>query len=178
MADAACCHCGRSDVELRSYGSGGRPICFRCMQASPEREAEAREQFARRLNRAAAWRRVAERAPGGPGTAGSRWRAIHRALSEAPRPDGFSPGSWGTWAATFRFLYEPALRLGVVARALAAGRLELAREALRNVLGVRRSELPFGPDALRERARILRRAVGLCERLASAVEANRKVPRG
>lgn len=36
-------------VELRPYGPNGAWICWRCMKASPERELEAKRQFAAQL---------------------------------------------------------------------------------------------------------------------------------
>ena len=43
-----CYLCGTSD-DLRPHGERGQPICFDCMKASPEREAEATKQFALHL---------------------------------------------------------------------------------------------------------------------------------
>ena len=45
----ACCICYRpaSERPLRPYGPRGADICFPCMKESPEREREARYQFAR-----------------------------------------------------------------------------------------------------------------------------------
>lgn len=42
----ACIHCGSSDTELRPYGPAGADVCFACAFQTPEREAEARRQFA------------------------------------------------------------------------------------------------------------------------------------
>lgn len=42
---------GKGDAaELRPYGPNGAWICFNCMTASPEREAEAKRQFSAQLN--------------------------------------------------------------------------------------------------------------------------------
>lgn len=44
-----CCYCNRAEgecgAELRPYGPGGAWLCFDCMTASPDREAEAARQF-------------------------------------------------------------------------------------------------------------------------------------
>jgi hypothetical protein len=39
-----CYICGVSK-DLRPYGEGGKPICFPCMKATPEREREAEKMF-------------------------------------------------------------------------------------------------------------------------------------
>lgn len=39
-------------VEVRPYGPQGAWICFNCMTASPEREAEAKKQFGSQLDAA------------------------------------------------------------------------------------------------------------------------------
>ena len=45
-----CCYlCGTAD-EIRPYGPRGSMICFDCMIASPEREAEAKRQFGAQLD--------------------------------------------------------------------------------------------------------------------------------
>lgn len=44
MSDA-CYICESVDEELRPYGAGGQPICFKCMTATPERESEAKKNF-------------------------------------------------------------------------------------------------------------------------------------
>ena len=47
------CHKAEEDdpeVELRPYGPKGAWVCFDCMKASPEREAEAHRQFAAQLD--------------------------------------------------------------------------------------------------------------------------------
>lgn len=38
---SGCCYCGTTESDLRPYGPGGRPVCFPCMKAKPEREAQA-----------------------------------------------------------------------------------------------------------------------------------------
>lgn len=43
-----CSHCKRTG-DLRPYGKGGTWVCFGCATSSPEREAEAREQFGSQL---------------------------------------------------------------------------------------------------------------------------------
>jgi hypothetical protein len=43
-----------SEVELRPYGPNGAIICFDCMIADPEREAEAKRQFASQCDAAGA----------------------------------------------------------------------------------------------------------------------------
>ncbi len=48
-----CHYCGTTE-HLRPYGPGGAPICFSCMKASPEREAEAGRNFAVQLDAAQA----------------------------------------------------------------------------------------------------------------------------
>ena len=40
-----CIICNSPKNETRPYGVDGSPVCFPCMQASPEREAEARKQL-------------------------------------------------------------------------------------------------------------------------------------
>lgn len=40
-----CHYCGSSEKELRPYGPGGNDVCFPCMKASPEREAQAKAAF-------------------------------------------------------------------------------------------------------------------------------------
>lgn len=40
-----CHHCGPTEDELRPYGPGGATICFPCMTATPEREAEAAANY-------------------------------------------------------------------------------------------------------------------------------------
>ena len=47
----ACIYC-RKKEDLRPYGPDGAPICFDCMKASPEREAEAERQLRKRLDAA------------------------------------------------------------------------------------------------------------------------------
>ena len=42
---SGCHYCGTTEGELRPYGPGGSPLCFTCMKASPEREAEAKQNF-------------------------------------------------------------------------------------------------------------------------------------
>lgn len=49
-AKGVCCYCGTSR-DLRPYGPGGAPLCFGCMKATPEREAEAKRQFGGMLDR-------------------------------------------------------------------------------------------------------------------------------
>ncbi len=45
-----CCYlCGRRD-EIRPYGPNASWICFDCMIASPEREADAKRQFGAQLD--------------------------------------------------------------------------------------------------------------------------------
>jgi hypothetical protein len=46
-----CHYCDSSD-DLRPYGPNGAPICFRCMKASPDREAAAVSMFAAQLEAA------------------------------------------------------------------------------------------------------------------------------
>lgn len=41
---ARCSHCQRTG-DLRPYGRGGTWVCFGCAMSTPEREADAREQF-------------------------------------------------------------------------------------------------------------------------------------
>lgn len=43
-----CDECGEVR-ELRPYGPGGRVICFPCLEAHPEWEAEAERRFAHRV---------------------------------------------------------------------------------------------------------------------------------
>ena len=77
--DAATCHyCGRTEnfprvesrgpqVELRPYGPGGACVCFQCMTATPEREAQARRKFGAQLEAAeAAGSGVSTLTSGGP----------------------------------------------------------------------------------------------------------------
>lgn len=46
MSVERCCYvCNNPDEETRPYGAGGKPICFPCMKAAPEREAEAKRQL-------------------------------------------------------------------------------------------------------------------------------------
>ena len=45
MSTHACYYCGPTEEELRPYGPGGATICFPCMMAVPEREAEAAKNF-------------------------------------------------------------------------------------------------------------------------------------
>lgn len=47
-----CYVCRRSDRELRPYGKRRKPICFSCIQSSPEREREARKWVRRDIRRA------------------------------------------------------------------------------------------------------------------------------
>ena len=49
-----CHYCGTDERELRPYGPGGSSICFPCMKASPEREAEAGRNFGAQLDAARA----------------------------------------------------------------------------------------------------------------------------
>lgn len=46
------CYYCRKSGDLRPYGPKAAMICFPCMKASPEREAEARRQFAAQLEAA------------------------------------------------------------------------------------------------------------------------------
>lgn len=45
MPGSICCVCGLQD-DCRPYGKDGTAICFPCMKATPEREAEAQKQLA------------------------------------------------------------------------------------------------------------------------------------
>jgi len=45
-----CYHCGSPTEELRPYGPKGAMICFPCMKSSPERESEAKRNFAAQLS--------------------------------------------------------------------------------------------------------------------------------
>lgn len=47
-----CLHCPKT-TDLRPYGPGGALICFACAMQTPERESEARAQFATQTNAAA-----------------------------------------------------------------------------------------------------------------------------
>src|SRR5262245_63890431 len=49
MTPGLCGVCGKPG-DLRPYGAGGSPICFPCMKAKPEREAEADRQINRLLD--------------------------------------------------------------------------------------------------------------------------------
>jgi hypothetical protein len=51
---SGCHYCGTMDAELRPYGPGGAPICFRCMKAEPSREQAARQAFGALLDAAQA----------------------------------------------------------------------------------------------------------------------------
>lgn len=42
--ERGCHYCGTTS-DTRPYGPGGAPICFDCMKASPEREAQAAGNF-------------------------------------------------------------------------------------------------------------------------------------
>ena len=46
----SCAICQSTEEELRPYGKNGTDICFDCMIATPEREAEAKKNFAALLN--------------------------------------------------------------------------------------------------------------------------------
>ncbi len=39
-----CMHCHTTE-DLRPYGAGGAPICFRCMKSQPGAEKEAKRQL-------------------------------------------------------------------------------------------------------------------------------------
>lgn len=45
-----CCYLCSATDEIRPYGPRGAMICFDCMMASPEREAEAKRQFGAQLD--------------------------------------------------------------------------------------------------------------------------------
>lgn len=52
MADVIACIYCRTRADLRPYGPRGAFLCFSCMKAEPEREAEAFRQFAAQLEAA------------------------------------------------------------------------------------------------------------------------------
>jgi len=49
MDKRTCMYCGKAK-DLRPYGRGGKDICFDCMVADPEREAEAKRMLFAQLN--------------------------------------------------------------------------------------------------------------------------------
>lgn len=51
MSARQCCYCDATD-ELRPYGPKGALVCFPCAMSSPEREEEARQNFASQLSAA------------------------------------------------------------------------------------------------------------------------------
>lgn len=51
---SGCYYCGTTEAELRPYGPGGSPLCFACMKADPEREAEAGRNLEAQLDAAQA----------------------------------------------------------------------------------------------------------------------------
>lgn len=50
MTDEACCYCSTTEREVRPYGPEGRPVCYRCVTETPEREAAAAANFEVLLN--------------------------------------------------------------------------------------------------------------------------------
>ena len=51
-APKTCYYCGK-EKELRPYGPGGAPVCFACAMDTPDRKAEAEQEFKSRLRDAA-----------------------------------------------------------------------------------------------------------------------------
>lgn len=51
-ANTDCHYCKATDKELRPYGPGGASVCFDCMTATPEREAQAQAAFGVQLEAA------------------------------------------------------------------------------------------------------------------------------
>lgn len=47
-----CHYCGTTHDELRPYGPGGAWLCYPCMKATPEREAQAHRAFGALLDAA------------------------------------------------------------------------------------------------------------------------------
>ena len=47
LSEAFCMYCGTDgrDGKLRPYGEGGKPVCFDCAMATPERKKEAERQI-------------------------------------------------------------------------------------------------------------------------------------
>ena len=51
MPPESCYVCGKAEPEeLRPYGKDGQIICYDCMIADPEREAEAKRQIDKRFD--------------------------------------------------------------------------------------------------------------------------------
>lgn len=50
MAQTEVCYICKKPGDLRPYGERSAMICFDCMKATPEREAEAGRQFIMQLN--------------------------------------------------------------------------------------------------------------------------------
>lgn len=63
MAKRSCCHCKRTDRELRPYGPGGADICFPCMKEDPAREKTAKAELGKAFEAAGP---VAVLTPRGP----------------------------------------------------------------------------------------------------------------
>ena len=51
---SGCCYCGATAGLLRPYGPGGARVCYPCVRAAPEREAEAGAAFGALLDANAA----------------------------------------------------------------------------------------------------------------------------
>ena len=48
----SCHYCKATAEEMRPYGPGGAELCYACMTATPEREAQARAAFSVQLEAA------------------------------------------------------------------------------------------------------------------------------
>ena len=71
IKDKRTCSCcgqleGTGKREIRPYGKDGADICFECMTSDPEKEMEARKQFARKDDAAIRLTRSSLLTPEGP----------------------------------------------------------------------------------------------------------------